>query len=218
MRNKSRKISLVVALALILSLTFGLTAEVFAASPKTKKMTAYDDVIKVGKTAYCATVAGIYKVNLRTGKSKRLTKTSENYMPFAMKKKGKYIYYLEVGPNTQKLYRIKTNGKNKKLLYKVAYYSAVDRYAISKNKIYLIYNKDGSKKAKRIVMKLNGKGKKSTKIVPEMTFKQSNHKGYKGDEKVSGYKRKLYLKTPKKKILIDKVKMSTTTGNWDSIK
>ena len=116
---------------MMLTLVFSSLTVSFAEN-ESKMMPAYKAIIK-GKYAYCATVKGIYKVNLKNKKKKLLVKCS-NY-PFravgSLRLHKGYIYYLDGGTGIgASLCRVKTNGKNRKKL------AVVYTYAISKNTIY----------------------------------------------------------------------------------
>ncbi len=219
-----KTVKTVLVLMLMLITAFAFTVQPAAAA--TKKMTAYDQVIKKGKYAYCASGWVLARVNLKTNKVKVLRKTQHAY-PGSMKIKGKYIYFIEGTEGTVSyLKRIKvTGGKAKKLTS-----DNVVKYAIKGNKIYYTCVKDVGdvEKSYRKVMKLNGKGKKSTNQRVKMKTKKSNVKGYRTfykvttekvyDEKYGDYEddeddedyddyeeishMKVYLKTPKKTILL----------------
>lgn len=60
----------------------------------TKKMTAYNDVFKDGKELYAAGGGGLYRVNLKNMKVKKLAKINASQVDdtiyHSMSKKGKY--------------------------------------------------------------------------------------------------------------------------------
>ena len=203
MRNVSlliRKKAILLVLAAALVFTC-MPAAVFAGSGNVHSMKVYE-VYKSGNTVYCATYGGIYSVNLRTKKSKRLVKSEVNEALTCLKKKGNYIYYMRNGMISNDLYRVRTNGKSKKELFDGFNEKAMESYAIYKNKIYITYGN-----GKHKVMKLNGKSQKSTSSMPKMIEKKSNKKGYKLIEKIKGDYWYSYLKTPSKKILICKTEL-----------
>ena len=179
--------------------------------------TTYDDVIKVSKkTAYCACPAGIYKVNLKTGKKKRLVKGSSFNDPGQMTKKGKYIYYIAGGTSDQYswLRRIRTSGGKPQTLAGGFVPYAVHEYVISGNRIfygcYVEYDDDsGDTYWDGKVMNLNGSGKRALFLNFKYHRKRSNAKGYKVVFKEKGSGAKFYLKKPGgKKIYLGKLK------NW----
>jgi hypothetical protein len=79
----------------------------------------------------------------------------------------------------------------------------VEKYVISGSKIYYSggYNSGGNFNK---VMKLNGKGKKSSKVKISMKTKSSNAKGYKVIRKEFEWGYYSYLKTPKKTYYLGK--------------
>ena len=202
-----RRIALV--MAVLVAVAF-MPAMSFAA--KTVKMTDYSDVYKSGKTAYCAGDAGLYKVTLKKGKVKkvkRLVKMGEYGWVMSLKKKGKYIYFVE-GTNGTVSYicRVKTSGGKAKSL---GGGNEMQDYAISGNKIYYSYLDYNDRTDEEYVayrqMKLNGKGKKKSSVVPRETTKTSNAKGYKVKSVEKGGYVKDYLKTPKGKFYLGKKKL-----------
>ena len=203
MREKVFKRTLAVLLAFVIAVAFSAasTAEVSAAS-KTLKMKAYDEVIKSGKYAYCATTNGIFKVNVKNGKSKGLYVT-DGYGGYvgSMKKHGKYIYFLCYGPINVDVCRVSINGGKVKTLFKGIDTKCVEHYAISKKKIYVTY---GYSDNKHKVMKLNGKAKKKTGVAAKLIDRKTNKKGWRVKEQPKGKYVYCYLKTPTKKIRISK--------------
>ena len=187
------------------------------ASAAVPTSTTYDDVIKVSKkTAYCACAAGIYKVNLKTGKKKRLVKGNSFNHPGQMKKKGKYIYYIAGGTSDQYgwLRRVKVTGGKAKTLAGGYVPYAVHEYMISGNRIYygcyVEYDDDsGEPYWEGRVMNLNGSGKRALFLDFNSKRKRSNAKGYKVVYKEKNGGAKFYLKKPGgKKIYLGKLK------NW----
>ena len=167
-------------LCLIVAVTFmpGLSnaSRASAASSYTKKMTKYDQVIKKGSTVYCCDGFRIYKVNLKTGKVKKLTKVYD--MLHGMKLYKGYIYYEDWGNGTgNDIRRVKKNGKGNK---EICFQNCTDKYAIKGSKIYYEYEVDEWTNESTVkVMKLNGKSKKyANEYTVKNTTKKSNSKGY----------------------------------------
>ena len=173
------------------------------------KMTTYDGAVKSGNTVYCASPGwGIYKATVKNGKvvkKKWLLKETVGWGAGSdighMKKKGNYLYFIEYTEGTvTHLVRLNVkNGKCKTIAHNVT------AYAIKGKKIYAqITNPDTLKKSYR-VMKLNGKSKKKTSVRPVMKTEYS-HKGYSTSYKEKGKYIRTYLKTPKGKYYIGKVR------------
>lgn len=168
---------------------------------KSKKMTVYS-IIKKGKYVYCVTYNGnLYRVNIKTGKKKCIEAHNSPWGETGsgcLKIYKGYLYYGVYGVLGQgTLYRVKTNGKNKKLLE-----SNVADYAISKNKIY--YTKYGERlweddSVTKWYMKLNGKNKKKGKFKVVQKFKRSNVKGYKVKRTKKNGRATEYLICPNRK-------------------
>ena len=114
-------------------------------------MKVYDYVLKSGNYAYCAVSNdAIYKVNLKTKKVTCLTKVTE--VVYAMKKKGRYLYYIESTMGGYRFNRVNVkSGKRQRL---GRYYE----YVISGTKIY--YN--------GWVSRLNGSSTKKSNIPIKM--------------------------------------------------
>ena len=201
-------------LAAVIAVAF-IPATAFAGS-KLGKVTTYDQVIKSGKTVYCAAQSGIYKVTVKKGKAKKV-KTLRAY-PYGcdvakMKKKGKYLYFNESDSGSEwTLKRMKTNGKKLK-----TYAYSTDgqiAYIIKGKKIYFELMEgyfSGDDWDDRMVvysMKLTGKTKKQVNKTFQANTKQSNAKGYKIIEVTSGNVVKCYLKTPKSTKLLGTCKLS----------
>lgn len=212
MRRMKRFTAVCIALIMAVTLFSACLTESDAAS-KTKKMTVYTQVMKSKSTVYCTDNAGIYKVNLKTGKVKRIAKILS--FVTTMKLKNGYVYYLanyEAGYS--ELCRVKTTGKKKKRLA-----ADVSAFAIKGSKIYYreyymedLDDEDYTYRNKK--MKLNGKSKKGTSYRPVSISKKTNAKGYKVIKKYSedfsynpdGYMIS-YLKKPNgKKIKLGKYK------------
>jgi len=178
------------------------------ASPKVK-MTAYDGVLKSGNTVYCASPGwGIYKARVKNGKvvkKKWLVKETvgwgEGTFIGPMKKKSGYLYFISFSDGTYtELNRVKlSTGKCKTIAYNVT------AYAIKGKKIYAEITDPEYGKKSYCVMKLNGKAKKKTSVKPAMKVKH-RVKGYSVKYKEKGKYIKTYLKTPKGKYYIGKVR------------
>lgn len=156
--------------AMILS---SFTPAAFAASKGTKKMTVYS-TIKKGNVVYCSDriLSGVYKVDLKT---KGITKIASGYGEWMRLHKG-YLYYYHYNWDGSKLCRVKLSNNKASTIFKC---NGVDiHYAISKSRIYTSYESYKNNKTKRMVMKLNGKSKKSSKTKVKMTEKETNAAGY----------------------------------------
>ena len=176
------------------------------------KMTTYR-VLKSGNTVYCPSADyGIYKVTVKNGKVRKvkwLTKTESAMGAFsfigALKKKGNNLYYLAGSEGTYStLNRINLNTGKSKLI-------AVNAtgYAFKDGKLYAEIYKDtgyGDCYTYRS-MKLNGNSKKKTSIRPKVKYKTSNVKGYSVSYKEKGGYVYTYLKTPKGKYKLGKIKL-----------
>ena len=163
----------IVSLLLITVLILGCFTTVSFGASKKKKMTVYYQVCKVGDVAYCSSEHGLFKADLKNGKS--ITVYDEVICEAGgMKEYKGYLYFIDYGDISGDLYRVKiSNNKVQRLA------SVVNEYAISKKKIYYVgyANIEGSKVKKR-VMKLNGKGKKKSSYKVANKYKASNVKGY----------------------------------------
>ena len=189
-------------MALAIAVSF-MPTSAFAGSKV--KMTGYDQVYVSGKTAYCAGARGLYKVTLKKGKVKKvkvLYSTGRTWFDGsqigAMKKKGKYIYFLRITGVDNLLYRVKTSGKSKKFL------AFTYDYAIKGNKIYCTDGEEHLKSYNR-VMKLNGKSKKKTSKDYVLKTKRSNKSGYKVYSRIKGNYVQDFLITPKGKFYLGRV-------------
>jgi len=196
----------IVAFMIMIAISAGLVPTPVLAASKVK-MVAYDQVIKKGNTIYCAgSGTNIYKIKVRNGEvvdKKKIVSSSwgSEYSSInRMKKRGKYLYYVEWTEGTLwwlKRVNIKT-GKVNTLC------TMGDQYAFKKNKLYVKKWKtqDLIKRTTR-VMKLNGKNKKKTSKRVVMKRKKSNAKGY--SVKIISFtdyygdpiSASTYLKTPK---------------------
>ncbi|MBQ9155514.1 MAG: hypothetical protein IJ137_01890 [Eubacterium sp.] len=179
-----------------------------------KKMTAYK-VIKSGNTVYCTgdgSSMGIYKVNLKNGKVKRLVKNPLNgdygdYWFSCMAKKGNYLYYYcnQSADIDLRRVNIKT-GKSKVLCSKGSGALEMKGYVLSGSRIYYRCSKNYGPK-KSYVMKNNGKAKKSTSVKAVMKKKYSNAKGYRTFSETKGNYISFYLKTPDRTYFLERVKL-----------
>lgn len=171
--NKKSKFAILIVLVFSLVLSSAVTS--FAASG-TKRMTVYNQVIKSGKYAYCATPKGIYKVNLKTKQKKLIAKDEvfEIYPPGEMKLHKGYIYYTTGGGTSSDLCRVRTDGKKHRSLH------SIWNYAIKNNRIYFTdYDYDnGNPKGVKRSMTLNGKSVKKSPYKISNKIKKSNKKGY----------------------------------------
>ena len=200
---------LAIALMLIVAAAFTLAPQQSFAASKTKKMTVYNVAIKSGNKVYCNGTENIYRVDLKKKKVLKRLHTEESVVEDvkAMKKKGKYVYFLfesYYDKERMDLYRVSIYGGKEKRLAK-----NVCAYAISDGKIYYTHFKKWNDYGNPVgktnkVMKLNGKSKKSTRYKVKMKEKSSNAKGYKikYTYKKNSEKYKVWLKTPRKKIYL----------------
>ncbi len=174
------------ALVVILTaVTFSLSvSDSFALNSGTRKMTVYNDAIKKGNVVYCKAYDGLFKVNIKTTKKTKLSKApvSEYQDIHYMKLYKNYIYYVDRWGDNSKLYRVKTNGKNKKFL------GWISKYAIKGNKIYYKVYREQTDSYENMEMKLNGSGKRHSRYSVNMKQKRANAKGYKIIGKKIGHK------------------------------
>ncbi len=204
-----------VCLGVMLTLVLGcFTTVSFAASSKTKKMTAYTECVKSGNYVYCNTPSGIYKINIKNNKKSRIAKVGyPSYEGFAgMKLKNGYIYYSYVGMEGEMaLYRVKTNGKSRKEL--ASFYDGYEdgpQFAISGKKIYYKgYSNYGCTKKFKKKMKLNGKSKSKSSYNVKTKYAKTNKSGYRVVNKGNDETTKYYLRKPNGK------KVYITTVTWD---
>ena len=151
---------------ILLVMAFGALVQYQEAYAKSKTIerVAYNEVMKYKNTVYCASPAGIYKVKLRNGKMKKKTcLTKEAYEPYAMRKKGKCIYYIDGSNGTQCTFA-RVGIKTHKVKY-LADGASDFAYAIKGKKIYYSADDYDGVTYKHRVMKLNGKNKKFYKSV-----------------------------------------------------
>ena len=185
-RNTKLKRRLALIIGMVMALSICTAAPAMA---KTKTMTAYGEVYKTGKIVYCASGIGVHKVNLKTGKVKKL---ASGYCSYGMKKKGKYLYYQNCYPINSDLCRVNISTGKKKTLAK-----QIDVYAISNNKIYYTKWVNGNSTLAKRVMSLNGKNKKKTTVNAKQKYRVSNAKGYSVVSKcIRDHEFKFWLKTP----------------------
>lgn len=205
-----RKVLKAICVCLMITLAFGCVSTVTFAKTKTYKTTFYDCYVKDG-IAYCATDNGIYKVNIKKEKVKRLVKTNpykDGYIVCLTMHKGK-LYYQYASDKTY-ICRVKTSGKSKKKL--AGYWSLfeVSNVAIDGKYIYYEGFKDENctkKYTKR--MKLNGKDKTKVKVKIKTKTKATNNKKYEldyFDNPDNIDYQDVYLVTPKKNIYITTTK------------
>ena len=179
MTTAKRHIALIMMIAVAVFCTFILTQTPSHAQTKPTKV--YSQVIKSGDYAYCISGTGIYKVNVKTGKKKKLVKDPGDYGHYRqMCKKGSYLYYIKGGTDVRAdLYRVSINGgKSKHLAGSVNKGRYVLKYMIKKNRIYYKERNDRTGKIKTKKMKLNGKSKKNTRAKVRWVEKKSNKSGY----------------------------------------
>ena len=202
-----------VAALLIALMIITITAPATFAASKKAKMTVYKYVIKSGNTVYCsAGFGGIYKVTLKNGKVKKTKRLVKHYCWLGgMKKKGKYIYYVEGSAGaTRTLARVNINtGKREKIISSVDY--DID-FVIKNKKLYARVGSFYSEKAVNKVMKLNGKAVEKTSVRPKNTIDDTDTDGYSVESDPKGKYYYIYLKTPKGRFKIDKIKQSKILG------
>ncbi|MBQ9014506.1 MAG: DUF5050 domain-containing protein [Firmicutes bacterium] len=184
-----RRRAILILTAVIVAAAF-MPATAFA---KTKTSTVYSQVVKKGKYVYCASYAGLYRVNVKTNKVKKLSSDDAG----RMKLSGKYIYYISYTSGTlTNLCRVKkTGGGHRQLAVNV------DKYKIEKKKIYCNDHHYYEGKETWRVMKLNGKNKKKSKVKVRMNVKMTNAGKYSVvnkfmDDYDADYNVLCYLKKP----------------------
>lgn len=195
-RWKTLKKAAALLLAAVVFAAAFMPAPAYAAS--TKSMKVYDS-IKSGNYVFCAAANGIYRVNIKTYKIKRIASGQSNEYLHALKKKGKYIYYMCNGVMYTDVMRVKTSGGKVKKVFDGYDTKSVRGYAIYKNKLYVTYG-TGKKK----VMALSGKSAKKTSVKAKIIEKRTNNKNYKVTTVGRGDYFYTYLKMPGKKLLIEK--------------
>lgn len=204
----------VIACLLALFVAVSFMPQPASAATKTVKSTTYDQVVKSGNTAYCAGANALYKVKLtKNGKVKKVTCTYKGGPAWDkkarlirnMKKKGKYLYYVDFGGSDGSVTYLKrmntATKKSKKIVFTDNMFYG---YAIKKGKLYAKYHDDD--KVVKKSMKLNGKSKKKTSKKIVMKTKKSNAKGYSMKYKAKKGYIKAYLKTPKGTYYLGKTK------------
>ena len=204
----------VIACLLALMVVVSFMPQPASAASKSVSSTTYDQVVKDGNTAYCAGAYAIYKVKLsKSGKVKKVTRIVKGgtvwdrdaRMIGHMKKKGKYLYYLDYGEldgSVTYLKRVNTETKKKKkLVFTDCDFNA---YAIKDKKLYCKYYDE---KTVKKVMKLDGSSKKKTSKKIVMHTKKSSTKGYSMKYETRNGYIEAYLKTPKGKYYLGKTKL-----------
>jgi hypothetical protein len=210
MKKRSTSILVIMILAAVLILS-SITTSFAGDGPVT--MTLYNDVVKKGNYAYCCDEWSLFKVNLKTGKVKRLT--SKNVPIGDISVHGKYVYYMTYTTGTVAgVRRVRNDGKYDKEL---CFENELMGYVIIKSRIYYTYTDDNYNYVMKS-MKLNGTNKKTSYYDIKNTSKRSNAKGYKVIKVKSssfdpyegkGYET-FYLKKPNGK----KIKLEKITGKW----
>ena len=197
-----RKARIVIIAALVAALIASSMMVTFAATgSKTVYSTTYNEVIKGSTYAYCSTGKGLYRVNPKTNKIKRIASAASPWAsPATMKLYKGYIYYTAGDGVNNMLYRVKTNGKYKRRLGSVA------EYAIKNGTIYYTYYSYDYDAEKEVIlhkkMSLLGKNKKKTSYKVSMKTRNTNKTGYrvKEVEKSDGTCVAYLVKPNKKKV------------------
>lgn len=188
--------------------------------------TAYDQIIKSGKTVYCSTYAGLYKVTLKNGKPKEVKRLAK-YKALGMIKVGKYIYYLEGGTSAGgTVYRVNvTNGKKKRLTgyldegdFTIAgntlYYSRLAIYDFDDDEEYYEDYEDyddeddyyTDPEYETFAANLDGSSPVQVDVTIKSKTKRSNVRNYRTSSKTKGKYIYGYLKTPKGKFYLGRTK------------
>ena len=211
------------AIVLMLALLFlMMVSPVFAGS--TINSTLYNRVLKENKVVYCTGAGGIYKVKVKSGKvksSKKLVKASvaygKNCLYGSMIKDGDYLYYCKdnyMGPQGT-YYRVNIKSKTKNKL--TGMLDMPENFVINEEKIYYDYyeeiwddySDDPIFEGYRTKsMNLDGSSKQFVDVKVKTSYKKSNDANYSVVMKKSGKYVKDYLKTPKGKYYLGKVKIS----------
>lgn len=178
--------------------------------------TSYEQIIKSGKTVYCNTYAGLYKVTLKNGRPKKV-KRLVKYSVMGMTKCGKYIYYLSTSTGVGgSVYRVNvTTGKKKRLTdyldgeYTIAnntlYYSHIVWSESDYDDDYDDYDYEGY--TETFAANIDGSSPRLVDVTIKSKVKRSNVKSYKAYSKTKGKYIYAYLKTPKGKFYIGKTKV-----------
>ena len=167
---------LVSVIFLVTLVSFLPTSSAHAATKPTK---VYNQVIKSGKYAYCNAGNGIFRVDLKSGKIKKLVNDPGVYGHYGrMAKKGKYLYYIRYSTDFRaEFFRVKTSGgKVKQLAGFLSQNGFVTKYMIKGKKIY--YQEQYNLTRTNKVMKLNGKSKKNSNRKAKWKIGTSNKAGY----------------------------------------
>ena len=205
---KIRISSIVICFLMLLSLMPFLSESFYVDAASRYRMTTYNKVIKIGSTVYCAGAKGIYMVTLKNGKIRSKSLLVQAKKPFGaytyigeMRKAGNYIYYLHGSEGTLWTIR-RVNVKTKT----TKYYTSVGEqryfgYVINNGRLYFdkpYYDRNYNYRSSVQSMSLNGGAiKKAPSVIPVMTAKDSNARGYTVYIKQKGRYAKDYLKTPK---------------------
>lgn len=202
-----KSISLIAALAVLLSITFAVSVE--GASAKTIKQKNHVNCYKVGNYVHCGSdmCTPVYKVNLKTKKVKKIRGRYKGMGVTQMKYYKKYLYFKMHGNGGEgALFR--TNVKTNKVSAPLAK-NIYGGFTVTNNKILVsdVWSASSGKMI-NIMMNLNGKNKQKTKHKVKLTgYHKTNAKGYKMINQILKYddygelpvKAKLYLKTPNNK-------------------
>ena len=177
--SKVRKTRVAIVLIIALCLFTSTAVSSFAASSKTRKMTVYDEVIKLGNSVYCCDGYKIYKVDDITNTVTVLVNVKSMSWISGMSIHKGYLYYC-IGYNHPEvdIRRIKLTGGKTKLVYRAKHCENISAYAIKGSRVYVQYkNGDSGKTIKRSV-KLNGKSKKKSKYKVKNTVNKTNVPNY----------------------------------------
>ena len=232
-RSLGRRLIMIVLCASITVSFMPFLSDSFRADAAGKiSMTAYNQVIKSGNTVYCIGSKGIYRVKLRKGRVISSKLLHKDLYPFEfaslhhMKKKGKYLYYMQghsgaFGPYqiVENIERVSIKSGKSKVLTRVGdqrYFG----YVIKGRRIYYdravfygdsYYDENGVIHPNVKSMALNGKKKKSAhSVIPVLKTRKSNAKGYRMIIRGESGNSRDYLRTPKGTFLIGK-----KTNDWD---
>lgn len=206
----------IIPVLLIMVLVITMFTPFSMAASKTKKMTLYD-VVKSGKYAYAGTDNAIYKVNIKTGKVRKLKTFGKDTYFGGMRYYKGYLYYLVDDDSLNAcLYRV--NVKSGKIKRLAQYSEASISFAIRKSKIYYMAEDEIGHKYKR-VMKLNGKSKKKSSYKVSNSWKNTNSSKYKLYEDESQYDWEsetgfvdVFLKTPSVIVFLESIDAEDYVG------
>lgn len=199
----------IIPILLIMVLVITMFTPFSMAASKTKKMTLYD-VVKSGKYAYAGTDNAIYKVNIKTGKVRKMKSFGEDTYFGGMRLYKGYLYYL-VDDDSLNSNLFRMNVKTGKIKRLVSYSEANIQFAIRKSKIYYMVEDEIGHKYKR-VMKLNGKSKRKSSYKVSNSWKKTNSSKYKLYEDKSQYDWEsntgfvdVFLKTPSVVVFLESI-------------